>query len=112
MPVVEVHFTQRFLDAVHSTDRYFQQRNPVRGQRFVRELFSLLYDIVAVFPQSQPLFRPLCEQLPGWEFRKAIFRRQYLAIYEVLPDRVWFVLFRHSSLDPDSGFEELLAELG
>lgn len=109
--MVEVHFTQRFLDAVHSADYYFQQHNPARGQRFVRELFKLLYDVVAVFPQSQPLFRPLCEQLPGREFRKAIFRRQYLAIYEVLPERVVFLLFRHGSLDPDGGFEDVLAEL-
>lgn len=108
----EVQFTQHFLNAVHAADAYFQAHNPARGQRFVRDLFGLLYEVVAAFPQSQPLFQPLCQRLPGREFRKAVFRRQYLAIYEVLPGRVWFVMFRHSSLDPDGGFEELLTELG
>lgn len=106
-----VDFTQRFLDSVHLVDKYFQERNSLRGQRFVRELFTLLYDVVAPFPQSQPLFQPLCQHLPGREFRKAVFRRQYLAVYEVLPDSMLFVVFRHSSLDPDGGFNELIAEL-
>ena len=100
------------MNSVHLTDKYFQEHNPVWGQRFVRELFALLYDVVAPFPQPQPLFQPLCQRLPGREFRKAIFRRQYLAVYEVLPDQVWFILFRHTSLDPEGGFDELLAELG
>jgi hypothetical protein len=86
-----VRFTDSFMQSVHLTDKYFQEHNPARGQRFVRELFSLLYDVVATFPQSQPLFQPLCQRLPGREFRKAIFRRQYLAIYEVRPDHVCFV---------------------
>lgn len=107
-----VQFTENFLHSVHLVDKYFQERNPVRGQRFVRELFALLYDVVAPFPQSQPLFRPLCQRLPGREFRKAVFRRQYLAIYEVRPDHVGFVLFRHASLDPDGDFDALVAELG
>ena len=83
----------------------------MRRQAFVRDLFILIYDVVAVFPRSQPLFEPLCQQFPGREFRKAVFRKQYLAIYEVEQERVWFVLFRHSSLDPDGGFAELIAEL-
>jgi len=33
-------------------------------------------------------------------------------VYELRPDGLLFVLFRHSSLDPNGGFEELLAELG
>lgn len=107
-----IRFTEGFLNAVHAVDKYFQEQNPTRGQRFVRELFGLLYNVVAAFPQSQPLFLPLCQQLPGREFRKAVFRRQYLAIYEVQADGLLFVLFRHSSLDPNGGFEELLAELG
>jgi len=111
-PVLSVQFTEGFLNSVHLVDKYFQEHNPVRGQRFVRELFALLYDVVAPFPQSQPLFQPLSQRLPGREFRKAIFRRQYLAVYEVRPNGVWFILFRHSSLDPDGSFDELIAELG
>lgn len=107
----QVAFTEAFLDSVHLVDKYFQQRNPGRGQQFVRELFDLLYDIVAVFPQSQPMFGPLGRRLPGREFRKAIFRRQYLAIYEVKAEELVFVLFRHSSLDPEHGLEQLVAEL-
>lgn len=111
-PALAVQFTESFLHSVHLVDKYFQETNPVRGQRFVRELFTLLYDVVAAFPQSQPQFQPLCKHFPGRDFRKAVFRRQYLAVYEVRSDHVWFVLFRHSSLDPNGGFEELLAELG
>ena len=111
MSSTAVRFTEGFLNAVHAVDKYFQEQNPARGQRFVRELFELLYEVVAPFPQSQPLFTPLCQRLPGQEFRKAIFRRQYIAVYQVQPDGVLFVLFRHSSLDPNGGFDELVAEL-
>ena len=65
MSSTTVQFTEGFLNAgflnaVHAVDKYFQEQNPGRGQRFVRELFGLLYDVVAAFPQSQPLFPPLC----------------------------------------------------
>ena len=106
-----VSFNTAFLDAVHQVDLYFQTQNPTRGQHFASELFDLLYDVVASFPQSQPSFEPLCLRLPGREFRKAVFRRRYLAIYEVLPGKVRFILFRHSSADPNGGFDDLLAEL-
>ena len=98
--------------AVHQVDKYFQELNPLRGQRFVRELFALLYNVVVPFPQSQPLFNPLCATFPGREFRRVLFRRQFVAVYEVTDDKIRFVLFRHSSADPDSGFEELVAQLG
>lgn len=80
-----VQFTENFFDSVHLLDRYFQERNPVRGKRFVQELFSLLYDVVVPFPQSQPLFQLLYRQLPGREFRKAIFRRQCLPFTKCCP---------------------------
>ena len=106
-----VEFAESFLTAVHLADQYFQERNPAHGQQFARELFDLLYDVVAVFPQAPPLFQPLCRALPGREFRKALFRRQYLAIYEVKPSSIRFVLFRHSSFDPGGGLEKVAAEL-
>ena len=53
-PGLVVDFTTRFMEAVHASDAYFQTRNPTRGQRFAHELFTLLYDVVAVFPRSQP----------------------------------------------------------
>ncbi|WP_375418798.1 hypothetical protein [uncultured Hymenobacter sp.] len=59
----------------------------------------------------QPLFQPLCQYFPHREFRKVIFRRQYLAIYEVQAGQAVFILFRHSSLDPDGGYDELISEL-
>lgn len=110
-PTTTVQFTESFLASVHSVDRYFQDHNPAQGQRFVRELFDLLYDVVAAFPRTQLLFQPLCQSLPGREFRRALFRQQYLAIYEVKPDQLLFVLFRHSSLDSEAGAEPIVTEL-
>jgi len=93
-------------------DEYYQKLNPTRGQQFVKKLFGLLYNVVIPFPRAQPQFPPLTGYFPGREFRKAVFQRQYLAVYELTPDKIRFVLFRHASLDPDGVFAELTAELG
>ena len=111
-PARQIEFSEGFLHAVHLVDEYYQKLNPTRGQRFVRKLFGLLYNVVIPFPRAQPRFPPLADHFPGREFRKAVFQRQYLAVYELTPDKIRFVLFRHSSLDPDGGFDELIAALG
>ena len=66
---LKVEFAEGFLNSLHLVDSYFQGYSPARGKQFVRDLFMLLYDVVAPFPQSQPLFQPLCQRLPGREFR-------------------------------------------
>jgi plasmid stabilization system protein ParE len=95
----EIRYEELFYDALQGLELYWGQSNPRRGREWSSDLVDFTMNVIA----PNPLAFPRLEKLgsPSRELRKAVFRKNYLIIYQVTPDRVDFLAIVHTSRNLD-----------
>ncbi len=94
----EVLLGETFIQELALVEKYVGRDVAVRGRRFVSDLTSFLFENLAPLPYAHPAYAHPVAQ--GRELRRAVFRKEYIIIYEVSDAAVSFVFFHHSSRSP------------
>ena len=90
-------FRQAFLNELLATERYLGQHNARKGRTFTQAVFDFACDIVGAMPEAFPAYaHPLLPQVP---LRRAVFRREYVLLYQVVKGRLVFLYFHHTRRD-------------
>ena len=99
----EVLLGEAFIQELALTEKYVGRDVAVRGRRFVSDLTSFLFETLAPLPYAHPTYAH--PTATGRKLRRAVFRKEYIVIYEVSDAVVVFVFFHHSSRSqPDLSF--------
>ena len=80
-PLREVNLTPAFLDGLAAIQAYHSQFDAARGRQISTALLDFACDIIGPFPQAYPQ-HPV-RQYPERDYRRAVFRREYVLIYRV-----------------------------
>ncbi len=96
---------EEFVRELEAAEKYIGRDVPRRGRQFVSEVMDFTLEILAPLPFAYPAYP--YPTAPGHQLRRAVFRKQYIIIYEVSEAEVSFVFFHHSSRNsPDLSFLE------
>ena len=96
----EFDLRPNFLRELAKIEAYVGQSNPRRGRQFVSELFDFISDVIESNPYAFP--EDPYRRTPTHEFRRAVFRKQYLIAYRVTDELLQFLTIFHTSRDPGS----------
>lgn len=77
----EIIVKPRFMDRLFEIQQYQGRENEARGRAFVDAVFNFIYDIIGPQPLAFPTY--VLSQYPDFALRRAVFRREYIIIYEV-----------------------------
>ena len=86
---LSVVVTPVFMDRLFALEQYLGRENPVRGRRFVSELFDFVYNAVGPFPLAFPAYA--LANYPALALRRAVFQQRYNLVYEVTASEVKFL---------------------
>ena len=91
-----------FVRELELTEKYVGRTSSRRGREFVSTVLDFLFENLAPLPFAHPAYAyPAAPQL---QLRRAVFRKEYVIIYEVTDEAVSFIFFHHTSRRPDLGF--------
>lgn len=93
----------RFVSELALAEKYVGRISAGRGRKFVSDVSVFLFEILAPLPLAFPVYAyPMA---PNVNLRRAVFRREYVIIYEVTELEVSFLYFHHTSRNsPDLSF--------
>lgn len=86
----EVNLTPAFLDGLATIQAYHSQFDVARGRQISTSVVDFACDIIAPFPHAYPQY-PV-RQYPDRDYRRAVFRREYVLIYRVTEAEIAFLL--------------------
>lgn len=86
----EVNLTPAFLDGLAGIQAYHEQFDSVRGRQISTSIIDFACDIIAPFPHAYPQ-HPV-RQYPDRDYRRAVFRREFVLIYRVTEAEISFLL--------------------
>ncbi len=86
----EVNLTPAFLDGLAAIQAYHSQFDAARGRQISTSIIGFACDIIAPFPYAYPQ-HPV-RQYPDRDYRRAVFRREYIVIYRVTETEISFLL--------------------
>ena len=89
-PVRTIDMAPEFMDGLAEIQRFVARQNPAKARRLTTAILDFAYDTVGAFPQAHPRYNH--PQHPATEYRRAIFRRDYILVYRVSPQEVVFLL--------------------
>lgn len=89
--------TARFMDRVAEVEQYLGRENPAAGRAFVTALFDFLYEAIEPFPLAFPAYS--LPKHPAILLRRAVFRRHYNVVYEVMTTEVRCLTFFATAQD-------------
>ena len=92
-----------FLQELELTEKYVGRQVARRGRQLVSAVLDFVLEVLAPLPLAYPVYD--YPTAPGLTLHRAVFRKEYVIIYEVSDAEVAFVFFHHTSRNtPDLGF--------
>lgn len=96
---------EEFVRELELAEKYVGRTVPRRGRQLVSEVMDFVLETLAPQPLAYPAFP--YPAAPDYHLRRAVFRKQYIIIYEVSEVAVSFVFLHHTSRSgPDLSFLE------
>ena len=93
----------RFVSELALAEKYVGRSSAGRGRKFVSDVIVFLFETLAPLPLAFPAYA--YPTAPGIMLRRAVFRKEYVTIYEVTDFEISFVYFHHTSRSiPDLSF--------
>lgn len=86
----EANLTSAFLDGLAAIQAYHGQFDAARGRQISTAIIDFACDIIGPFPHAYPRY-PV-RQYPDRDYRRAVFRREYVLIYRVTEAEISFLL--------------------
>ncbi len=90
-------FRQKFLDELLRVEKYLGRNGGRQGRAFTQAVFDFAYNTVATIPEGFPAY--VHPRLPTVVLRRAVFRREYVLLYQVTGEAVVFVYFHYARRD-------------
>ena len=94
----EVNLTPAFLDGLASIQAYHGQFDEVKSRQLSSAIVDFACDIVGPFPLAYPQYH--VSQWSERDYRRAVFRREYVLIYRVTDQEVTFLLIYSARQSP------------
>jgi hypothetical protein len=95
-----IYFKEIFTTQLALIQEYVSQYDAKKGCQLTTVLSDFALDVIAANPY---IFAEFTGRLtPDNRYRRAVFKRKYVIIYEVVPDRITFLVIYHTSQNPDS----------
>ena len=95
----EVNLTPAFLDGLTAIQAYHGQFDVARGRQITSAIVDFTCDVIGPFPHAYPQY-PV-RQYPDRDYRRAVFRREYVPIYRVMETEVSFLLIYGAKQQPN-----------
>ena len=90
VPTRVVDMTLGFMNGLAEIQQFTARYNPLKARRLTTAIMDFAYNTVGAFPLAHP--RHLHPEHPTVDYRRAIFRRDYILVYRVTLDEVTFLL--------------------
>ncbi len=98
-----VTLSDEFVRELALTEKYTGRTSSARGRKFTSDVLNFLFETLAPLPLAYPAHE--YPEAPDINLRRAVFRKEYVIIYEVSATAVAFVFFHHTSRNsPDLSF--------
>jgi len=88
-PALSINLAEDFYQGLLEIQTY-ASANGGQGRQLVNAIMDFAYHIVGSAPQAYPVL--LVPQQPSHEFRRAVFRKHYILIYQLTATEVTFLL--------------------
>jgi hypothetical protein len=85
-----IDMVPKFLDGLADIQRYHSQYNAAKGRKLSSAILDFAYNTVSSFPAAYPLYQ--VSQYPDREYRRAVFKREFVLIYRVTDTAVTFLV--------------------
>ena len=95
----ELVYTDGFLDDLIRFQNYLGRDNPSKGRKFVSKIYDFTLNVIEKMPFAFGKYES--ENAPPFR-RKAVYKKDYIVIYDVLEDTIELLSIYHSSRNPDS----------
>ena len=96
----EILIADKFYDDLLGIEEYISDYNSSKAKKLTKRIFDFIIDTVSVFPQAFPIFEYYFDEL--YEYRKAIFQKNYVIVYRIGLSKVEFLRIYHASRNPDN----------
>ncbi len=91
-PVVLSHIA---ADQFYSLHTYLLEQGATKeAELLLNDFLDVVFGDIAFFPERFPVFTGIQE--PG-EYRMALLIGDFRVIFQILPDKIWVLLFMHES---------------
>ena len=98
-----VTLSDKFVSELALAEKYVGRSSAARGRKFVSDVSTFLFEIVAPLPLAFPAYT--YPTAPDVDLRRAVFRKEHVIVYEVTESEVSFIYFHHTSRSaPDLSF--------
>lgn len=96
----EVTYKPSFLDGVLALEEYAARTSRQQGRKLTADLFEFIVSVIEPNPFAFPEYagRPT----PAHEYRRAVFRKEFLLYYRVTDEELKFLQVHHASRNPGS----------
>ncbi|HEX8328184.1 MAG TPA: type II toxin-antitoxin system RelE/ParE family toxin [Hymenobacter sp.] len=99
-----VNLTETFLDGLAAIQAYQGQAEAAKGRQLSSAIVDFACDVIGAFPHAYP--RHHIPQHPDRDYRRAVFRRDYVLIYRVTENEVTFLLIYGARQNPPDTLPE------
>lgn len=96
----QARYFPAFLDELLNIQGYFGQSDARRGRQFVADVFEFTTSIIEPNPLAFPAYQRRGKT--RFQYRRAVFRREYVIVYRITDDFLDFLFIHYTSRNPDS----------
>ncbi len=96
----EILIADKFYDDLLGIEEYISDYSSSKAKKLTKRIFDFIIDTISVFPQAFPIFEYYFDEL--YEYRRAVFQKNYVIVYRINLSKVEFLRIYHASRNPDN----------